>query len=59
MREDFGRQPGKLLKRTLVDTKKFGTHTEAVMEENGRKVIFAARLGFDHGKIAEIETIIL
>ncbi|HHU29305.1 MAG: hypothetical protein QM368_05360 [Bacillota bacterium] len=59
MREDFWQTAGKiLLKRTLVDTKKFGTHTEAVMEENGRKVIFAARLGFDHGKIAEIETII-
>jgi hypothetical protein len=57
--EGFWKTAGKiLLKRTLIDTRKFGTHTEAIMEENGKQVIFAARLGFDHGKISEIETII-
>jgi len=57
--EGFWQTAGQiLLKRTLIDTVKFGTHTEAVMEENGEPVLYAARLGFDHGKIAEIETII-
>ena len=57
--QGFWETAGKILmKRTLVDTKKFGTYTEAVMEENGEQVIFSVRLGFDHGKISEIETII-
>jgi hypothetical protein len=59
MAEGFWKTAGKILmKRTLVDTKKFGTFTEAIMEENGKQVIFSSRLGFDHGKISEIETII-
>ncbi|NLM52048.1 MAG: hypothetical protein GX197_04420 [Firmicutes bacterium] len=59
MGEGFWKTAGKILmKRTLVDTEKFGTFTEAVMEENGKKVIYAVRLGFNHGKLAEIEAII-
>jgi len=46
------------LKRTLIDTQKCGTHTQAVMEENGRPILYGFRLKVVAGKITEIETII-
>jgi hypothetical protein len=50
-----------LLKRTVVDTERCGTHTQAVMEEDGRQVIYGVRLGFDRsdkGKISEVESFV-
>jgi hypothetical protein len=59
MGEGFWQTAGKILiKKSLIDTKKFGTHTQAVVEESGKQSIYAVRLGFEHGKISEIETII-
>jgi len=46
-----------LLKRTVIDTEQCGTHTQAVIEETGRPIIFGVRLKIaDDGKISEIET---
>jgi hypothetical protein len=42
--------------RTVVDTERCGTHTEAVVEENGVDVIFGMRLLLEDGRITEIET---
>lgn len=47
-----------LLKRSLIDTQKCGTHTQAVMEENGRPILYGFRLKIDNEKITEIESII-
>ncbi len=47
-----------LLKRGLVDTEKCGTHTQAVLEENNRPILFGVRLKLADGKITEIESII-
>ena len=59
MGKGFWETAGKpLLKRTLIDTQKCGAHAQGVMEENGKPVLFAARLKVESGKIAEIETII-
>jgi len=57
--EGFWQTAGKvLLKRTFVDTRRFSTHTEAIIEENNGQVIYAGRLKFDCGKVCEIENII-
>jgi len=46
-----------LLNRTVIDVKQCGTHTQAVIEESGRQIIFGVRLKIaDGGKISEIET---
>lgn len=47
-----------LLKRTAVDTLRCGTHTQAVIEEAGRAIIFGVRLRLDREKISEIETFV-
>jgi hypothetical protein len=47
-----------LLKRGLVDTERCGTHTQAVIEETGRPILFGTRLQFQNGKITEIESYI-
>ena len=47
-----------MLKRTVVDTQKCGTHSQAVMEENGRPILFGSRLKFENNKITEIESFI-
>ncbi len=47
-----------LLKRTLIDTKKIGTYTLSIIEENGKPIIYSVRLGFDGGKFREVEMII-
>ena len=46
-----------LLRRSVVDTAMCGVHTQAVIEESNRPIIFGVRLKVDSlGKIEEIET---
>jgi len=46
--EGLWKTAGKILmKRTVVDTEKCGTHTQAVIEENGRPIIYGVRLKFN------------
>jgi hypothetical protein len=47
-----------LLKRSALDTTNCGTATQAIIEENGRPIIFGARLKVSAGKITEIETLL-
>ena len=60
--EGFWKTAGKmLLKRTVIDADRCGTHTQAVLEENGKQVIYGVRLGFDKSNkknIAEIESFV-
>jgi len=60
--EGFWKTAGKILmKRTVVDTEICGTHTQAVIEENGKQVIYGVRLGFDKSdkkSITEIESFV-
>jgi hypothetical protein len=46
------------LVRSAIDTAKCGTHTQAVMEESGRLIIFGVRLKINQEKISEIETFV-
>ncbi len=56
----FWQTAGKLMfKRGLIDTQKCGTHTQAVIEENGSPMLYGVRLKVDRGKISEIEAIII
>jgi len=43
-------------RRSVLDTERCGTLTQAVLEENGGPIIFGVRLGLIEGKMAEIET---
>ena len=55
----FWQTAGKpLLRRGLVDTLKCGTHTQAVMQENGKPILYGFRLKVDNARITEIESII-
>jgi hypothetical protein len=60
--EGFFKTGGKAqLRRTIVDTGKCSTLTQAVVDETGGKpgpVLMAVRLKSDGGKVSEIETII-
>lgn len=47
-----------LLKRSLIDTVKCGAHTQAVIEEKGKPILFGVRLKLHTDKISEIESII-
>jgi hypothetical protein len=47
-----------LLMRSLIDTERCGTVTEAVVNENGRPVLAAVRLQLADGEITEIEHIV-
>jgi hypothetical protein len=47
-----------LLKRSVVDTFKCSVHTQAVLEEAGRPIIFGVRLRLNETKISEIETFV-
>jgi hypothetical protein len=42
--------------RTLADTDRCGTHTEAVLDENGADIIVGVRLLIEGDELAEIET---
>ncbi len=45
-------------KRGLIDTKKCGTHTQAIIDEAGKPMLYGVRLKVDNGKISEIEAIL-
>jgi hypothetical protein len=56
----FWETAGKLtFKRGMIDTKQCGTHTQTVMEENGKPMLYGVRLKIDDGKISEIEAIVV
>ena len=46
-------------KRGLVDTQKCGTHTQTIIEEGGKSILYGVRLKVDTGKISEIEAIVV
>lgn len=50
-----------IFKRKMADTKKCGTHTQAIIEEkdNPKPVLYGVRLKVDKGKISEIESIVV
>lgn len=51
---------GKLIfRRGLIDTRKCGTHTQTIIEENGNPMLYGVRLKVDQGKISEIEAIVV
>jgi hypothetical protein len=57
--EGFFKAGGKAqLKRTIIDTARCGTFTQAVVEEKAGPVLMAVRLKVDAGKVSEIETVI-
>jgi len=45
--------------RGMVDTQKCGTHTQAIIEENGKPMLYGVRLKVDNEKISEIEAIVV
>ena len=46
-------------KRGMVDTKKCGTHTQAIIEEKGNPMLYGVRLKIDNEKVSEIEAIVV
>jgi len=51
---------GKLtFKRGLADTQKCGTHTQAIIDESGKPMLYGVRLKVDKEKISEIEAIVV
>jgi hypothetical protein len=46
-------------KRGMVDTQKCGTHTQAIIEEDGKPILYGVRLKIDKEKISEIEAIVI
>ena len=46
-------------KRGLIDTQKCGTHTQAIIEEDGKPMLYGVRLKIDEEKISEIEAIVI
>ena len=46
-------------KRGLIDTQKCGTHTQAIIEEGGKPMLYGVRLKVDKEKISEIEAIVV
>jgi hypothetical protein len=46
-------------KRGMVDTRKCGTHTQAIIEENGKPMLYGVRLKIDKENISEIEAIVV
>jgi hypothetical protein len=46
-------------KRGLIDTQKCGTHTQAIIEEGGKPILYGVRLKIDKKKISEIEAIVI
>jgi hypothetical protein len=46
-------------KRGLVDTQKCGTHTQAIIEEGGKPMLYGVRLKIEEEKISEIEAIVV
>jgi hypothetical protein len=51
---------GKLtFKRGMIDTQKCGTHTQAIIDEGGKPMLYGVRLKVSEGKISEIEAIVV
>jgi len=48
-----------IFKRGMVDTHKCGTHTQAIIEEDGKPILYGVRLKVDREKISEIEAIVV
>ena len=46
-------------KRGMIDTQKCGTHTQAIIEENGKPMLYGVRLKIDNAKISEIEAVVV
>jgi hypothetical protein len=46
-------------KRGMVDVQKCGTHIQAVIEEDGKPILYGVRLKVDNEKISEIEAIVV
>ncbi len=56
----FWETAGKMIfKRGMIDTQKCGTHTQTIMEENGKQMLYGVRLKVDKEKISEIEAIVV
>jgi hypothetical protein len=57
--EGFWKTAGTVrLKRSALDTHTCGTVTQAIIEEDGKPIIFGVRLQLVHGRISEAETLI-
>lgn len=57
--EGFWKTAGAVrLKRSALDTHTCGTVTQAIIEEDGKPIIFGVRLRLVHGRIAEAETLL-
>lgn len=48
-----------IFKRGMVDTRQCGTHTQAIIEEDGKQMLYGVRLKIDKQKISEIEAIVV
>jgi hypothetical protein len=48
-----------IFKRGMIDTQKCGTHTQTIIEENGKQMLYGVRLKVDKEKISEIEAIVV
>jgi hypothetical protein len=48
-----------IFKRGMIDTQKCGTHTQAIIEESGKQMLYGVRLKVDKEKISEIEAIVV
>ncbi len=46
-------------KRKMIDTQKCGTHTQAIIDENGKPMLYGVRLKIDKEKVSEIEAIVV
>ncbi len=46
-------------KRGMVDTEKCGTHTQTIIDEAGKPMLYGVRLKVDKDKISEIEAIVV
>ena len=46
-------------KRGMVDIQKCGTHTQAIIEEDGKSILYGVRLKIEEEKISEIEAIVV
>lgn len=46
-------------KRGLADTQECGTHTQTIIEEDGKPILYGARLKVDNEKISEIEAFVI
>ena len=57
--EGFWKSAGAVrLKRSALDTRSCGTATQAIIEEDGKPIIFGLRLKLAHGRITEAEALL-